>query len=270
MPKLLSFIQNLSLDITAGALLSSAFVCRVFDVPVSTSMLVGLGIAIWLIYTADHLLDARKVNGIATNPRHRFHQQYAKYIITAAIALFGLGIYNATRLPAATIRLGLILAGLSAVYFVYLALSRTDRHKEFFAAVVYSAGVFTGPVSLLPSWDLLHVITFLQFFFLASVNLLLFPLFEVEMDDSQSMSSIALRQGHKVIIGRSGALLTAIVLLIGLSFAQGYNQQGQQYVFLTMVLVLLLMVLQPAWFRKASRYRLAGDGIFLIPGLALL
>ena len=263
-------MQNLSLDITAGAILSSAFICRVFGVPASTSMLLGLGIAIWLIYTADHLLDARKVTGEATNPRHRFHQQYFKHIVVVAVLLFCLGVYNATRLSQSTIELGLILAGLSGIYFVYLALSKSDKHKEFFAAVVYSAGVFTGPVSLLPSFETLHAITFIQFFLLASVNLLLFPLFEVEMDDLESMNSIALRQGRKVILGRALTLLIIKALLIIAGFILGYNQQGQQFVFIAMGLVLLLMVIQPDWFRKANRYKLAGDGIFLIPGLALL
>ena len=270
MSKIVALIQNLSLDITAGALLSSAFICRVMNVPINTAMLVGLGIAIWLIYTVDHLLDARKVSGPATNPRHRFHQRYFKPIALSALLLFVLGVYNATRLPIQTVKLGILLAGLSGMYFLYLALSKSDRHKEFFAAVVYSAGVFTGPVSLLSSWDWAYLITFLQFFILASVNLMLLPVFEVEMDDSQQMSSIALRQGKRALIIRALTLLFINALLIARGFFLNLNAYGQQDVFVAMTLVLQLMAWQPGWFARGQRYRLAGDGIFLIPGLALL
>jgi hypothetical protein len=49
-------IKNLSLDVTAGAVISSLFVGKVFKVQLSLNMIFGLGIAIWLIYTVDHLM----------------------------------------------------------------------------------------------------------------------------------------------------------------------------------------------------------------------
>ncbi|WP_339608375.1 hypothetical protein [uncultured Roseivirga sp.] len=57
MRKLLTLIQNLSLDVTAGAVICSLYVAKLFEVRLESSMLVGLGVAIWLIYTIDHLFD---------------------------------------------------------------------------------------------------------------------------------------------------------------------------------------------------------------------
>ena len=67
MLKIIHFVQNLSLDITAGAVIMTLFLGQVFEVEVSGTMVAGLAIAIWLIYTADHLFDAFKLK-IAVAP----------------------------------------------------------------------------------------------------------------------------------------------------------------------------------------------------------
>ena len=58
MGRVIHFVQNLSLDITAGAVVMSFFVAHLLGVALTVSMVIGLAIAIWLIYTLDHLKDA--------------------------------------------------------------------------------------------------------------------------------------------------------------------------------------------------------------------
>lgn len=270
MEKIIAFVQNLSLDITAGAVISSFYLAQVFGVEMSNEMGIGLGIAIWLIYTADHLWDAYRVEGTAINPRHAFHQKYFKPILFLAGLLFAIGVYNTFQLPLQTIELGLGLVALTGFYFLYLRVSKLHRQKEFFAAFVYVAGIFIGPVSMLSTWDWLYLVLFVQFFLLAYVNLMLFPLFEMEEDNQQGMASIAINRGTKPTKKRIGVALIINELIIVICIGFGFNDNKVQFMILAMSLSLLLLIKAPPFLKKYNLYRIIGDGIFFLPGLALL
>lgn len=270
MEKIIALVQNLSLDITAGAVISSFYIAQVFGVEMSSQMGMGLGIAIWLIYTADHLWDAYRVEGTAINPRHAFHQKYFKPILFLAGLLFAIGVYNTFKLPLQTIELGFGLVGLTGLYFLYLKVSKLHRQKEFFAAFVYVAGIFIGPLSMLENWDWLYLVLFVQFFLLAYVNLMLFPLFEMEADNKQGMASIALNRGPRSTKKLIGVASLANELIIVFCIGFGYNDSKVQFMILAMSLSLLLLIKAPSFLKKYNLYRIIGDGIFFLPGLALL
>ncbi len=270
MEKIIAFVQNLSLDITAGAVISSFYIAQVFGVEMTFQIGIGLGIAIWLIYTADHLWDAYRVKGIAINPRHAFHQKYFRQILVLAGLLFAVGVYNTFHLPRPTIELGLGLVALTGLYFLYLRLSRLHRQKESFAAFVYVAGIFIGPLSLLETWDWLYLVLFVQFFLLAYINLMLFPLFEMEEDNKQGMASIAINRGTKPTKKRIGIALIINELIIVICIGFGFNDSKVQFMILAMSLSLLLLIQAPPFLKKYNLYRIIGDGIFFLPGLALL
>ncbi|MBO3698905.1 hypothetical protein [Roseivirga sp. E12] len=270
MEKIIAFVQNLSLDITAGAVISSLYLAKVFNVELSNEIVLGLAVAIWLIYTVDHLWDADRVKGEAINPRHAFHERYFKLILGIALAVFGLGIYNAFQLPSDTIRFGFGLVALTCLYFLYLKVSQVHRQKELFAAFVYVAGIFVGPLSMLENWDWMYLVLFVQFFLLAYVNLLLFPLFEMDTDNRQGMTSIALNRGPsstKKLI-RLASIVNEIIIVICIGF--GFNDNKAQFMILAMSLSLLLLLQAPAFLKRYNLYRIIGDGIFFLPGLALL
>lgn len=270
MEKIIAFVQNLSLDITAGAIISSLFVAKVFGVVLTFEIVLGLGIAIWLIYSADHLWDAYRINGQAVNPRHAFHQKYFKVLCGISLLVFGIGVYNMFQLPVETIKAGLGLVVLTALYFLYLKLSKTSSQKELFAAFVYVAGIFVGPISLLASWDWMYLVLLVQFFLLAYVNLMLFPLFEMEADNRQGMASIALNRGAKSTKRRIGvaSVINEVIIVVCIGF--GFNDNKAQFMILAMSLTLLLLIQTPAFLKRYNLYRIIGDGIFFLPGLALL
>ncbi|HEX8061295.1 MAG TPA: hypothetical protein VF473_10190, partial [Cyclobacteriaceae bacterium] len=56
----------LSLDVALGAVISAAFLGRILNVHILPQGYVLLGIIVWLIYTADHLLDAWSMREAAT------------------------------------------------------------------------------------------------------------------------------------------------------------------------------------------------------------
>jgi len=78
-------LNILSLDIVAGAIICAIFFARVFNVIILPYGLVSLGLTVWVIYTADHLLDASKLRTAASTSRHRFHQKHFGALLVAAL-----------------------------------------------------------------------------------------------------------------------------------------------------------------------------------------
>lgn len=269
MNKFIHFIQNLSLDITAGSVISSLFLAKLMNVEVTNSMMIGLAIAIWLIYTFDHLRDAYKLNGKASNPRHAFHQRYFKHLVILASIVFLLGVYNLQFLPWETIEIGLVLATLSGLYFVYLMLAKRAMNKELFAATVYVAGIVTAPLSQLGSFETQWLIVLLILWILAYGNLLVIPLYEVELDSTDQQESIVTRLGVKKV--RSVLIVLLIVCALLIQWYGLNTDYWEAYVILLgMVATLVVLLVKPQYFRQFQLYRILSDGIFFLPGILLL
>lgn len=270
MSRAFSIIQNLSLDVTAGAVISSLLVCKYFAVEATLEMMLGLGIAIWLIYTIDHLRDATRSADHSANPRHAFHRRHRVAIQVCALLVFAIGLVNAFRLPLITIKAGLVLATLSGLYFVYLKFSLRQQFKELFAAIIYTAGIFTAPLSLVTQWQWSHLLLFLLFFLLVAANLVLFPLYEMEIDSRDKITSIALKAGRQKAARMIWLLLGSHMMLVVISAMYFPQFAGLEYVFTAMNMVLMMLLVWPEKFRNGQLYRWLGDGIFFIPLLALL
>ena len=272
------YIQYLSLDVVLGAILSSLFIAQLIGVTLSNPMLVGLGIAIWLIYTTDHLIDAKSIEGEAINPRHAFHQQYFTIIVAFGLLAFIIGLWNITFLPMETIKFGGILIFSVAVYFVTIRLA--DRkslwHKEMSAAMIYSFGIFAGPLSLSVDISYSTIFLFVQFSIIVILNLLIFPIYEVDSDIKDDMKSLAITVGVGRLKGMINFLFVVVFMLTGIGmlelqmFSSGSNWFLGQFIFLLMMGVLLSLMVWPNFFRKYNSYRLLGDGVFYLPLIMLL
>src|SRR5690349_20970168 len=82
------WVNILSLDVAAGAVISALFFVDITNAQVYPLSLLALGLAVWIIYTVDHLKDVYRLTQVATTNRHRFHQQHFKVlIIVASLAL---------------------------------------------------------------------------------------------------------------------------------------------------------------------------------------
>ncbi|MFY0591453.1 UbiA family prenyltransferase [Roseivirga sp.] len=265
MQKVVSIVQNLSLDITIGALISCLFIGKVFQVNISLHMLFGLGIAIWLIYTFDHLRDAQSAKSRPSNPRHAFHYDYRKPLIVVAVIFFIVGLVNAFYLPFETIQMGVVLAILSVLYFVYIRISKRQLSKEIFAALVYTAGVFTAPLSLVESMDWTYWILMFQFLLMACANLMIIPLYEVRIDKRDEVNSLVIYLGEprsKVVIQ---AILGLNLVIIALFLTVIKAHENAQFIFFAMGLALVILLGRNEFFRKHQLYRIICDGIFFLP-----
>src|SRR5690606_1730538 len=79
--KAYQYVNILSLDVAAGAVIGSAFFAHLFGAHVAPIVYVALALTVWVVYTLDHLRDARSIPGVAATDRHRFHQQYFKVLM---------------------------------------------------------------------------------------------------------------------------------------------------------------------------------------------
>ena len=219
MIKFWKYIQFLSLDVVAGALISSLFIAKTLGVGLRNPMLVGLGIAIWLIYTIDHLIDAKAIKGSATNPRHAFHQKYFIPMVVLAVIAFGVGLWNIYFLPIQTIKFGGVLVFCVGVYFLTIRMVNRKLllHKEISAALIYSFGIFAAPLSMSFEIDGATAFLFLEFMILVLINLLVFPLFEIDSDKADHMKSLPISIGEDRVRRIVNWLLglMACLLLVG-------------------------------------------------------
>ena len=265
MSRVIHFVQNLSLDITAGAVVMSFFVAHLLGVALTVSMVIGLAIAIWLIHTLDHLKDAVHSQLPVLNPRHAFHRKYIKELIIGVLVAFGLGLWNLFRLPQRTILFGSVLVILVALYFAYLHFSKHSLRKEYLAALIYTAGVSLAPLSLAEQVNRHEMLVILQIFLLALVNLMVIPLYEFSLDLSDGQFSIVTQRGKRAVRQSAIVLLVLVLLMAFWMMASWPAIFYEELVLLAMALVLVILLAFQRLFGRYQLYRVLADGIFFLP-----
>ncbi|GJM27422.1 MAG: hypothetical protein DHS20C17_00570 [Cyclobacteriaceae bacterium] len=265
------YINALSLDVVAGALVSTLFFAHLFNTKLPVEILIALGLAVWSVYTIDHLWDARRSNQSTGSFRHQLHRRHFKLLTVIASAALLAGGVMTGYLPAATRLVGLFLILTVMVYFltVHLYHSRASYHKEILVALIYTCGIIAGPYSMAQghfSFNILLVA--IQFAALAYSNLLLFSYYEHEMDRQQNFSSLARSIGERNIKLLIRWILMAILLsaVVGLIlFNKNKVVVESQWVIILMTIPLGTLLWYREYFKQQDRYRLLGDAIFLIP-----
>lgn len=266
-------IRHLSIDVALGAAVMMAFTAKVFDVEVEGIYYFLLSLITWLIYTTDHLMDARNIPHEASTPRHRFHQVHYKPILSAAI--IGLFLFI-SLIPRETgellFRLALGLAGMVLLYFLSLIWARKTKFryvlKEVFIALCYTLGVALVPTFLAWPLEIPEFIFLLLIFLLALANLFIFSVREMKVDFQDENPSAIRFMGLKTL-----KLILQIVLWLQLSgslYLFWKHAIAEGAVLLGMNLILMLLCYSPERFAKNETYRLMGDGIFLLPAIWLI
>lgn len=266
------FIQALSVDVAVGAIIMSAWVARLLHVEMHWSVYVAMGLCTWLVYTLDHLIDAKDLDESAVTLRHRVHVRCFKpitysWLFLLVVALSVVVLY----LPLQTILYGLGALTIVTIHFVlvYLLGKRVSVlvHKELGVALAYAFGVFVGPVSYLDFNSPKVLFLFGAIFFIALLNLLLFSYFDYEADQNQGQTSIVRGLG----IRRSLVLIgcTAGVSVVCASYSLLEGGYGIFFVLSSMTGCLLLLLRYRTFFEVDDRYRILGDGVFLLPVIFL-
>lgn len=259
----------LSLDVALGACISSIFIASYLQVSLSVAAIFSLGISVWLIYTADHLMDAKQIAHQPHTFRHSFHQKHFKIIIKVAGAVSLFQLILLFYLPLTTLIWGLVLFFIVVLYFLLLWLLRFQKvyHKEILIALVYTSGIFLPPVSIAKgALDIGTGLLFFQIVLLALSNLLIFSLLETSSDQKDQQTSLAILFGDSVTKRLIFALLICGIILSIILFSSTSSQYlaMAEMILLLMNCILGLILLFPSW-RKDDHYRMIGDAVFYVP-----
>ena len=262
----------MNFDTALGAAVTSLFVANIIGTSVPHIATGALILAVLAIYNFDHLLDAKKINGVAISGRHQFYQRnftklaiYQLFVLTALLVI-------SWFMPAIIAKAGIILAVITLIYFLLLFIVLPHRFvfKEVMIAIVFTCGLFLAPVSVISGQAISFEITWLwlEIFLLAMANTLIFSWFDYENDMKEGHSSLAKIVGTKTINILSFLVLAILGITIIVSLLNDRFWLDQLIIFI-MGLVLLVSLLVGKKM-KDERLRIASEAIFLIPLVGLI
>jgi len=253
----------LSLDVAAGTMICASFFARVMDVRILPQGLISLGLTVWIIYTADHLLDARKLKQDASTERHRFHQRHFKSLTFLLIVVTLINVTQIYFIRDIVFIAGLGLSFLVGIYF--LIQQRIGFVKELLGTLLYTGGVLLVPLSVNNQLSLPIILLLLQFGITAWINLLLFSWIDKPRDEKDKHHSFATTFGLTVTQRVLVFLFFIVANLTVIQFAMFPLYRIKTLILSLMAMFLLLIFLKKDFFEKEDRYRLLGDAVFLLP-----
>jgi len=266
---LFKVLRALSLDVVLGAISFSMFIASAIQVNVPPVIYMELTLAVWSIYTWDHLKDARSTDSPSAF-RHQFHKTHQRKIFLGLLLALVLGAFLAYFLPLKTLYMGIMLCIFVLVYFIVIHFYSKFYHKEAFISILYALGIFLGPYSVVNA-----IFSVSQLFFsliitslIAFINLIIFSDFERKIDLQSGYPSLALAIGIKV--KRLVYLLSGLsILLTAFAYCLQFISVKTFYCFLIMLAILGCTYLGRKYTFRNEYYRIFGDGVFFVPLLFL-
>jgi len=169
----------LSLDAPGVAALWVWFIASTNHIRIPLSSVAAMFIAVWMLYAADRLLDARLLDSHSEpeqhlEARHFFHYRHRTVflagILLASAALAPLLL----RLSADAVHLYLILGGLLFGYFILIHVTRSAHRlpKEIAVGIFFAAAIFIPTVARRPELRVALLPSALLFASLCSLNCL--------------------------------------------------------------------------------------------------
>ena len=164
----------LSLDAPTVAALWTWFIAYTNHIPLPATSIIAMAIAVWLLYAADRLLDARTFNSHLLEARHHFHHRYRRiFLIGIATATLALAVLLPTLMFEA-IRLYLVEGSFLAGYFILIHATRSAHRlpKELAVGLFFAAATFIPTISRVPALRLPLLVPAFLFAMLCSLNCL--------------------------------------------------------------------------------------------------
>jgi hypothetical protein len=140
----------LSLDAPTVAVVWTWFTARVTGTAVPWTTYAAMGLAVWMLYAGDRLLDSR--GGVGLEERHRFHGRNRVWFLVgigaASVGLAGL----LPLLTASSLRLYLAEGALMAGYFLLIHAGPVGLRvpKELIVGPFFAAATFIPTVARAP------------------------------------------------------------------------------------------------------------------------
>ncbi|TDQ13708.1 hypothetical protein DFQ04_3432 [Algoriphagus boseongensis] len=197
----------LSIDVVLGAIAGLLFFFKLFRVNLDPNIFLLLGLAVWAIYTADHLLDARNAKELITS-RHKFHQKFQSVLLIALGLVVAFGLVYAYLVLGWSREFYLSLIFGATIFLTMVSLRKAGRLagilKEISTSIFYVLGVAWIPLlradSLDITWQSLTLLLF--YILLAFLNLLMLSFLDRKEDQVQGfVSAASIVEPDKLILG---------------------------------------------------------------------
>lgn len=263
----------LSLDVALGAIGFSALFAKIEHVEIPARLFFLLGSTVWIIYTADHLIDARNASTQKLSERHFFHKKY-QFCCWFMIVILSIATFTGAILwlPTQVFYDALMIAACCVFYFFAVHFFQLKFSKELIVCIIYAIGICFLPFSLSTKWSMKLLISWAILTQLAGFNLVIFSYFSQAEDGHMQFPSIATSHPRfttlllpiqfwslLISIGISYFLVDANILWISLLI-----------IFLIITLTLFVIWKFQAYYSINNRYRILGDGMMLLPYIILM
>jgi hypothetical protein len=273
--KIFLFFNLLSLDVVFGAIAGMLFFSDLLEVEIPLSSFLLLGLAVWSIYTFDHLMDARTVKGKPQTPRHQIHQNYFWVLFPLAISSILVGfvlVFSNSELVFIIIP-GIVLGFVTVGWMVFLKLAGQGVSwlKEISTALMYVAGISLAPFVKM-EYEMIdkNVYFFVIIYFLAAlVNLLMLSYMDSDEDKKDGFGSILVlisKSQLKKFIAALGGIGIGMLMILALILPSFYHIHS-------LILGFILGYHLILFFSKSQnkdQVRRKSEVLFLLPMLLLL
>ena len=270
-------IRLLSIDILFGVISSYIFAAVLLESELHLLVPLILCLAVWLVYTLDHLSDASYLGTRAVKPVYRWHWEKRRVLLAISAFLFLLALsLSLLYLPPGILLTGLAGAALLTVYLLvhsHPGRRRGYLFKEFWVGGIYTMGIWGLPVLYRnqPVQPVL-VLIIISFFCLVMVNVLTYSYFEQATDRKENLPTFAVRFGPRSCRTLITYFLVtgAMLALTGMFLAGRGRDFRAAGILLLMSLVLSFLYIFPAYFGRKGRFGILADAVFLLPCLIFL
>jgi hypothetical protein len=259
----------LSFDAPSVAALWTWFIASANHVRLPISSTLAMATAVWMLYAADRLMDARLLGSSNTShedleARHYFHHRHRTAflfgILTAAVALAML----LPRIEPAAIHRYLILGGLLSGYFILIHATRSAHRlpKEIAVGLFFAAATFIPTIALRPGLRISLFPAAILFATLCSLNCLFIYAWEHDTHErTHAITRIALKNPSS---------LTVLLIVASIFFSRFDHQAPWAIPGAIAISATLLLILHHGR-RNASvtTLRAAADLALLTPLLLL-
>ncbi len=214
--------------------------------------------AVWVLYAADRLLDARGTVGLEA--RHLFHRRHRvgfRWGIALACAALALLV---PRMAAAAVRMDVALAALLAGWFIVIHSGARPLPKEFVVGMFFAAAVFVPTIAHKPEMRVQFALPAVLFGALCCLNCLFIFAWEHQGLGEAGGHRLTIAAARRVVwlalglavvcFGDGGLLQTAVglsaMLLVGVHRVRGRVERTTLRAVADLVLLTPLVV---GWWR---------------------
>jgi 4-hydroxybenzoate polyprenyltransferase len=268
----------LSIDILLGVSCSYLFATVLLESDLPALVPLILCIAVWLIYTLDHLSDAWFLGGRALKPVYAWHWERRRILLVFSAVLAATAVLlSFLYLPAKVLLAGLAGSGFLMLYGLFHSLlANRGRYffKELWVGGIYTIGVWGLPFLFRGvRADPAIFMILAAFFCLVMVNVLTYSLFELPLDRQENLPTFAVRYGYRSCRNLiRGFLIISLVLSSACLCLHGPATVRIKTAGILLVMSFLLGIIHifPGYFGKHGRFGRLADAVFILPAVIVL